>query len=262
MRSSRALRSLLVASLASLGAACGQSASNTDSLRVLAAASLRDVLDDAGAAYEAKYGVPVVVVTGGSNLVADQLAAGARADVFISAGAREVDRLIADGLLSAASRQDLLRNQLVVVAPAAAFESFAPDPLSGLASAERLSIAHPEAVPAGRYAKSWLQERGLWGALESRMVFTLDVRAALAAVASGGTDLGIVYRTDARTTDAVSVVFEVPLGEGSSVIYPAAITTASERPMEAAAFLALIASDFRVQIESAGFEVVAPDPTL
>jgi molybdate transport system substrate-binding protein len=239
-----------------LAAACGSSDARTGSLRILAASSLRDVLDEAGESFQRERGIEVVVVTGGSNLVADQLAAGAPADVFFSASALEVDRLIKAGLLRADSRRDVLRNSLVVVAPAGAGASLAKDPLAGIRKVRRLSIAHPEAVPLGRYAKTWLVEAGLWEDLKSRCVYALDARAALAAVASGGTDAGIVYRSDAYRSQAVQVVYEVPVGEGADVVYPAAITTAGNRPEDASAFLEFLVAEQRASLERAGFEVI------
>src|SRR5207245_2934230 len=79
-----------------------------------------------------------------------------------------------------------------------------------LAKLKRLALADPEAVPAGIYARRYLETVGLWPALHDRVVPTLDVRAALAAVESENVPAGIVYRTDAALSKRVRVAFEVP----------------------------------------------------
>jgi molybdate transport system substrate-binding protein len=80
-------------------------------------------------------------------------------------------------------------------------------------------MANPQAVPAGVYARQYLQSQGLWSRLEERVVPTLDVRGALAAVASGNVETGIVYRTDAAIEDRVKVVYTVPQDEGPPIVY-------------------------------------------
>ena len=60
----------------------------------------------------------------------------------------------------------------------------------------RIAIGDPEAVPAGVYARRWLERIGLWSALQPRLIPTASVRAALATVERGAADAAIVYRTD------------------------------------------------------------------
>jgi molybdate transport system substrate-binding protein len=122
----------LLLGLTLLCAACDGSVADggKQPLRVFAAASLRDVLDEAARAFESAHGGKVVVITGGSNLVADQLFAGAPGDLLISAGAQEVDRLIAAGILDGESRRAVFENQLVVVAPTGSIDRFSEDPMA------------------------------------------------------------------------------------------------------------------------------------
>ena len=75
--------------LAALALALAACAPGEERLEVFAAASLRDVLVD----LERAWGEPLAVNCAGSNLLAEQLRAGARADLFLSAGAREVEAL-------------------------------------------------------------------------------------------------------------------------------------------------------------------------
>ncbi len=188
---------------------------------VFAAASLADALREIGSAFEARTGHRVVLSVGGSNDLARQIRAGAPAEVFVSASAERMDEVERAGLVRAADRVDLLSNRLVVIVPVVA--SAVPATAEDLASVRRLALGDPQAVPAGIYARQWLEKRGLWGRVRARVVPTLDVRAALAAVESGNADAGIVYRTDAAISRRVRVALEVPAGEAPRIVYPAAL---------------------------------------
>lgn len=192
-------------------------------VRIYAAASLTDALVDVVELFHEEHpGVSVLPNFGGSNDLARQIVAGAPADLFFSADEAQMDRLSKEGLLEAGSRRDLLSNRLVIVAHASAtFPVKGPEDLPRLPG--RIAMADPEAVPAGVYARNYLAELGLWEAVRSKVVPTLDVRAALAAVASGNVEAGIVYRTDVPMEPRVRVVYEVPAGAGPAIVYPLGI---------------------------------------
>jgi len=187
-----------------------------------AAASLRDVLQQLAPACEEAVGAHLVFNFGASNDLARQIEAGNKADLFFSADEAWMDHVSKAGLVDAESRRSLLSNRLVVVGlkdtplkVQSAWDLVGPD-------VRRISLADPEAVPAGRYAKAWLEKAGLWDSLKDRVLPGLDVRAALAAVESGGAEAGVVYRTDAALSKNVRVVYEVPEGDGPRISYPVA----------------------------------------
>ena len=109
-------------------------------------------------------------------------------------------------------------------------------PLDDLTAIRTLALGDPEAVPAGLYARQWLEARGLWAELRERVVPTLDVRAALAAVASGGTEAAIVYRTDAALSPRVRVALEIPSSQTPGIAAVAALLADARSP-EARSFL-------------------------
>ena len=78
------------------------------------------------------------------------------------------------------------------------------------AAFRRIAVGDPEAVPAGVYAKAFLEREGLWTTLQPRLVPSSSVRAALAAVEAGGADAAIVYRTDARIALKATVAYVRP----------------------------------------------------
>jgi molybdate transport system substrate-binding protein len=167
---------------------------------VFAAASLSDVLQEIDGAWRAGGGEAPRFNFAGSNELSRQILAGAPADLFLSADRAQVDRVVEAGLAQADEITELLANELVVIGaePGPAPFSSARD----LLAVERLALADPSGVPAGVYAKKWLENLGLWSELEARVVPALDVRAALQAVASGDVEAGIVYATDANAPGA------------------------------------------------------------
>jgi molybdate transport system substrate-binding protein len=224
-------------------------------LVVYAATSTRDVMQALEAPYERERGVELVFNFGSSGDLANQISAAVQADVFLSADEKEMDRLA--GLVAPGTRVALLSNQLVVVEPAdgpSIFRApFEPDELAGDA-VELLSLGNVETVPAGKYAKAWLEARGVWGMVSGRVLPGVDVRAALAAVESGAAQAGIVYRTDAARSTRVRVVHAVPVEDGPRIRYPLAVLQGRPSESEARDYVTFLRSPAaRAAFEDAGF---------
>ena len=238
---------LALAALLPRGAAAAE-------VTIYAAASLSEAVKDVAAAYEAQSGDKVTASFGPSSALAKQLKAGAPADLFFSADAAQVEGLVAANVVRAADVVALLSNQLVVIVPANA--ATRPANAAEVAKVARLALADPAAVPAGVYAKQWLESRGAWQEAQPHVVPVLDVRAALAAVESENADAGIVYKTDAAVSQRVQVAFEVPREEGPSIVYPLALVTAAPSPSAARAFAFFTSSAAREIYARRGFIVL------
>ncbi len=199
-----------------------------DEVVVFAAASLTDALTEIAAAYGRRSGRHVVFSFGASSTLARQIRAGAPAEIFLSADLAQMDALEKAGLVRAADRVDLVSNHLVVIVPRGSSRPLRT--VADLATLGRIALADPTAVPAGVYARQWLERRGLWSALQERVVPTLDVRAALAAVAAEAAEAGIVYRTDAAISSRVRVAFEVKEEDAPRIVYPAGLVARTAGP--------------------------------
>jgi molybdate transport system substrate-binding protein len=210
-------------------------------ITVSAAVSLAEVLEEIVAAYAAAGGGAVRLNLAGSNVLARQILNGAPADVFISADEPQMDVLQRAGALAEGSRINIVANQLAIVS-APERVAFVRDRF-GAAPAEirRIAIGDPTAVPAGVYARQYLESSGLWQAYERRLVPTANVRAALAAVENGSADVAIVYVTDARIAKHAAVAFTVPSAKGPRIVYPAAVLSAASSPQEARRLLTFLA---------------------
>ncbi|MFZ5670226.1 MAG: molybdate ABC transporter substrate-binding protein [Pseudomonadota bacterium] len=229
-------RWILAGAAASAAAACARPLPPPT---VFAAASLREVLSEAGSAWAGRAPGPRFSF-GASSAMARQIAQGAPADLFVSADEAWMDWLAARGLIAQATRRDLCGNRLALIAPAAGGPALSPGPGMPLAEAlgeGRLALADPDAVPAGRYARASLAALGAWPSVEDRLLPAESVRAALAYVARGEAPLGIVYATDARAEPRVRTLGLLPASSHPPIVYPAALTTAS-RNGGAADFLA------------------------
>jgi molybdate transport system substrate-binding protein len=212
------------------------------SILVFAAASMTDSLKVAGAAYEKKTGEKVEFNFAASSLLAVQIAQGAPADLFLSADDKQMDLLASKGLIDKATRHELLSNTLVAVGLVGGPVSVSLP--AGLVSKQitRLALADPRAVPAGVYAKKYLESQGLWTALAGRVLPTANVRGALQAVVSGNADAAMVYKTDALISKKVHILFEVPSKQGPRIMYPIAVVAASAHAADARSFLTYLSS--------------------
>ena len=222
----RAARSLVAVALAA--ATCFASAAE---LTVFAAASLKESLDKQIQVFQSKSGQVVRASYAGSNALAKQIENGAPADLFLSADEEWMDYLATRKLVVAATRRDLVTNELVLIAPAqstAKVELTTTGAAASLATAlgqGRLAVANPDNVPAGKYARTALTALGAWAEVEPKLARSENVRAALAFVARGEAPLGIVYRTDAIAEPRVRVLAAFPAGTHAPIVYPGAIVT-------------------------------------
>lgn len=260
--STHMLKKSFAAALALLAAgALAQPASAQDkpaaSLTVFAAASMRNALDDANAAYTKSTGVKVVASYAASSALAKQIEQGAPADIFVSANIKWMDYLIGKKLIDAATKINLLGNALVLIAPTSSkldhvvigkgFD------IAKLAGDGRIAVADVKAVPAGLYAKAALENLGAWKAAEPKLAMAENVRATLAYVARSETPLGIVYGTDAKIEPKVKIVGVFPEDSHPPVTYPVAATAASKNKNVASYLGFLKSSAAKTIFEKYGF---------
>ena len=213
-------------------------------LTVFAAASLRESLDAIAQAWQTEGHDKVVVSYAASSALAKQIEQGAPADVFVSADTQWMDYLQERKLVDPATRFVLVRNALVLVAPAnSKLKSVDPSKRGALMAAldgGRLAVAETTSVPAGKYAQQSLEKLGVWATVMRHLAQGENVRAALEFVARGDTPLGIVYRTDARAEPRVKVVGVFADGTHAPIVYPAASIRDAADPKAAVAFLAYL----------------------
>lgn len=206
---------------------------SADAPVVFAAASLKNALDAVAASWKKETGKSVTISYAASSVLARQIEQGAPADIFISADLDWMDWLQQRNLIKTDTRQVLLGNDLVLIAPAESKISFRISSGADLAGAlgdGRLSIGEAKSVPAGKYGKEALERLGMWADVANKLAQSDNVRAALALVARGEAPLGIVYATDAKAEPKVRIVDIFPDATHPPIVYPAAIVSSSIKP--------------------------------
>jgi len=168
---------------------------------VFAAASLKNALDEAAAAWTKETGKTARISYAASSALAKQIEAGAPADLFVSADLAWMDDVAGKDGLKPGTRSNLLRNALVLIAPkdSAVALSLKPGPDLAAAVAKalgdgRIAMGNVAAVPAGKYGKAALESLGAWEGVKDRVAQAENVRAALLLVARGEAPLGALAR--------------------------------------------------------------------
>ncbi|MEO7189548.1 MAG: molybdate ABC transporter substrate-binding protein [Vicinamibacterales bacterium] len=210
--------------------ATGQAPATAPGVLIFAAASLQTALDELAPAMERTTGRRVRTSYAASSALARQIESGAPADLFISADLDWMDYLAARKLIRAESRINLVGNELVLVRSQGRNVSVKIGqgfPLAASLGTERLALADPSAVPAGRYAQAALTTLGVWASVAHKLAPAENVRAALMLVSRGEAPLGIVYRTDALADRGVVIVDAFPANTHPAIVYPAALTTSA-----------------------------------
>jgi len=228
LENQRALRTVaLVAIIATAYVARpGSQGREGPGILVFAAASLQTALDAIVVPFQKSTGIRVRVSYAASSALARQIDNGAPADLFISADLDWMDYLAGKKLIRAESRVNLLGNRLVLIAPAAQPVALKIAPGFALAAAlgrDRLALADPAVVPAGKYARAALTSLGVWDAVAGRIAAAENVRAALLLVSRREAPLGIVYHTDALIDPGVRIVDTFPASSHPPIVYPAAL---------------------------------------
>ena len=209
-------------------------------LVVSAGASLTNAFTDIGKEFEkTRPGARVLLNFGSSGQLLQQIARGAPVDVFASADQQTMDKAQTQNLIVRNTRENFVRNKLVLVVPANSRIEIGS--LAGLDAAEvkRIAVANPESVPVGRYSKQALEAAGLWDKLKDKYISTTSVRQSLDYTARGEIDAGFVYLTDALIMpNRVKIAFEVPLS--TDILYPVAAVKGNGNENRAREFIAFL----------------------
>lgn len=224
-------------------------------LMLAAAASLENTfVDELIPAFEAKYDYITVEATyDSSGKLQAQIEEGLTADVFFSASTKQMTALTDEKLIDADSVVNLLQNKIVLIEP-----SSTPSGITSFADAvkaDTIAVGDPDSVPAGQYAKQAFTSLGIWDQVEAKASLGTNVTQVLSAVGEGSADIGVVYATDAASTDKVKVIAEAPEGSlEKPVIYPVGMLVDSANKEGAQLLLDFLQSDEAMAVfEKYGF---------
>ncbi|MEX0269770.1 molybdate ABC transporter substrate-binding protein [Leptolyngbyaceae cyanobacterium UHCC 1019] len=211
-------------------------------LVVSAAASLTDALQEISLLYnQTQPNVTLRYNFASSGALQQQIENGAPADIFIAAAEKQMDALQQKNLIETGSSRNLLTNRLVLVVPKT---STGVTNLQSLKDTrvKRIAIGNPRSVPAGQYSEEALKKQGLWNSLQPKFVLANTVRQVLQFIESGNVQAGLVYATDAKTSNKVKVVQVIPANLHTPIVYPIAVVKRSKNQTAARAFIQFLSS--------------------
>ena len=199
---------------------------------------------------------PNITVSGtydSSGKLQTQIEEGMEADIFMSAATKQMDALTEEGIVEEDSVTDLLENKIVLIT--SADSQLKISSFEDITKADTIAVGDPASVPVGQYSEEALTNLGLWDQVLAKASFGTNVTEVLNWVAEGSAQVGIVYATDAATTDKVKVVAEAPEDSlAEPAIYPVGVVSASENKEAAEKFVEFLKSDEAIQIfEDYGF---------
>lgn len=249
---------VLLVSMASLAVVSAQPVQEKKTeILVSAAASLTNCLGELSQQFMQEN--PQITVTcnyGSSGALQMQIEQGAPADIFFSAGSKQMEALKAKGLMDDSTVKDILENKVVLVvskksAKLSSFEEL------GKASITKIAVGESKSVPAGQYAEQVFKSLGLTDTVAPKLVFAKDVREVLFWVETENVQAGIVYETDAKISTEVQICTAAPQGSHVPIIYPVGVVKASKKALQAKAFEDfLFTKEAAAVFASYGFTVV------
>lgn len=233
-------------------AGCGSQESNNKvnepvELTISAAASLQDSLEELQKAYENEHdNIKITFNFGGSGALQQQILEGAPVDLFFSAAQDKFDELVQKDLIDKKQGTNLLANELVLIVPKKNekhIQSF-----EDLTKANKIAVGTPETVPAGKYGIETLKNMNLWENVESKVVYTKDVRQVLTYTETENVDAGLVYKTDALVSEKVDVVATAKEDTHTPIIYPVGVIKNSKHAQEAEDFYHYLQSEQAMKV--------------
>lgn len=226
-------------------------------INISAAVSLKDALEEIEKNYEAKNpNVKLIYNLGASGSLEQQIEQGAPADIFMSAAPKQMNDLEAKNLVNKSTRKNLVENKLVIIVPKASNLNISKYEDLTKEEVQKVSIGETALVPAGQYAQEVLKKLGIWDKVEAKTVLAKDVRTVLTYVETGNVEAGIVYRTDALSSDKVKIVATAPEGSHQPIVYPVAILSGTKQQQAAEEFLTYLSTpECKAIFEKYGFSM-------
>jgi len=237
-------------------------------LVVFGAASMTEALTQIGTMYEELHpDITLVFNFDSSGTLQTQIEEGAEADVFVSAGQKQMNALdvTADAeknpngqdFIITDTRFDLLTNTIVLIVPEGSDKGITSFEDAATDKVDLIAMGNSD-VPVGQYAQDVYEYLGLWDQLnaEGKITFGTNVKEVLAQVEAAAVDCGVVYISDAATGTGITVVATAPEGSHKPVNYPAAVLKGTKHEQEARDFLEYLKGDECAKVfTDIGFQV-------
>ncbi|SGW97407.1 molybdate ABC transporter substrate-binding protein [Staphylococcus argenteus] len=203
-------------------------------IQIAAAASLTDVTKKLESEFKKEHkNADIKFNYGGSGALRKQIESGAPVDVFMSANTKDVDALKDKN--KAHDTYKYAKNTLVLIGDKDSNYKSVKD----LKGNDKLALGEVKTVPAGKYAKQYLDNNNLFKDVENKIVYAKDVKQVLNYVEKGNAKQGFVYKTDLykqnKKIDTVKEIQDIQLKK--PITYEAGATSDNKLAKEWMEFL-------------------------
>ncbi len=237
-----AFRSSCLLVLSVLPACHSKAPAESNELIVSAAVSLKDAFNEIAGIHEQRTSTKTHFNFGASGALQKQIESGAPADIFASAGAKQMDDLASKNLIIPTSRKDFARHVLVLIEPGNGQPLYSLGDLTR-AEIKKIAVGNPKTVPAGQYTEQTFTRLKLLPDIQSKLIYAEDVRQVLDYVMRGEVDAGVVYSSDTLIGgNNIKTVVRAPDDAHDPILYPIAIMKESQRADAAQKFIDLVLS--------------------
>jgi molybdate transport system substrate-binding protein len=226
---------------------------------VAAAADLQFALKDIANQFEHETGHKVEITFGSSGNFFSQLQNGAPFDIFFSADIDYPKRLQQNNLTEPDSLVQYAVGRLVIWVPPDSKINLIDRKWDALLdpTVQKIAVANPEHAPYGRAAVDALKRAGIYGKVQTKLVYGENISQAAQFVQSGNAQAGII-----ALSLAVSPAMKdgqrwgVPVDQYAPVQQAAVILKTAKDKDAARAFLTFVSSDSGHRtLASYGFEI-------
>jgi molybdate transport system substrate-binding protein len=209
-------------------------------LHIFAAASTIAPVTETSRLFSKLQGIAIIPVIASSGALARQIAAGAPAQLFLTADPKWLDWAVAQKVIDKKSRLVFLRNRLVLAAPKGSADTFKItegfDLVAQLGN-RRIAIADPAHAPLGTYSRAALRWLGAWKGIAKRALRLSDAAQARVMVERGEAAYGILYASDVIRNPRLKSAGYFPLRSHPAIRYEIALTRNGAKNADARAFL-------------------------
>ena len=218
------------------------SKNNDKTVLLYAPISLSEVINEViNSNKKLKNKIKVKPVFMGTSQLVMQIKNGASPDIFISANEEWMDYLERKKKILKEYRRNYLYNSLVVITNKEnnikKIKNVKELEKTFLNSKTKISLAMTNSIPAGIYAKNYLENTGIWKKLRNNYVESINVRVALNYVVRNDLEFGIVYKTEAIGNSKIKIVYLIEGKKHRKITYPIAVLNKKKETMEIYDFL-------------------------
>ncbi len=219
------------------------SSKNNDKMVLLyAPISLSEVINEViNSNMTLKNKIKVKPIFMGTSQLVMQIKNGANPDIFISANEEWMDYLETKKKILKEYRRNYLYNSLVVITNKKnnikKIKNVKELEKTLLNSKTKISLAMTNSIPAGMYAKNYLENIGIWKKLRNNYVESINVRVALNYVVRNDLEFGIVYKTETIGNSKIKIVYLIEGNKHRRITYPIAVLNKKKETMEVYDFL-------------------------